>query len=87
MTVGDLKARFSMVLDEIKKGNDVEVLYGRAKKPVAILTSIEKKERKKRRVIGTYAHMGKLTEAGDGKITLEEFFGVDSLDEIEEFKL
>ena len=34
MTVGELKAQFSTVIDEVKKGNSVEVLYGRLKKPL-----------------------------------------------------
>jgi len=38
---------------------------------------------KKRRNLGTWAKKGTFTEVGDGKITLEEFFGVKSLDEIE----
>lgn len=77
MTVGDLKAQFSMVLQQIKAGNDVEILYGRSKTPVARITGVEKK----RRVLGTYK--GTFTEVGDGKITLEEFLGVNSLDEVE----
>lgn len=80
MTVGDLKAQFSMVLQQIKAGNDVEILYGRSKTPVARITGVEKVE-KKRRALGTYK--GTFTEVGDGKITLEEFLGVNSLDEVE----
>ena len=83
MTVGDLKAQFSMVLAEIKKGNEVEVLYGRAKKPVAIITAIENKKKPPRK-LGTLNGKVTFSEVGDGKITLEEFFGVESLDELEE---
>ena len=42
-----------------------------------------KKHKKKYRELGTWANKGTFTEVGDGKITLEEFFGVKSLDEIE----
>ena len=35
MTVGELKASFSEVLSQVQKGEEVQVLYGRAKKPVA----------------------------------------------------
>lgn len=38
---------------------------------------------KKRRNLGTWAKKGTFTEVSDGKITLEEFFGVKSLDKIE----
>lgn len=38
MTVGELKARFSEVLKKVEKGQSIEVVFGRAKKPVAMLT-------------------------------------------------
>lgn len=82
MTVGELKAQFSEVLDKVEQGETVEILYGRAKRPVAQIVPMEK-PKKKRRILGTYAHLGPFTEMDDGKITLEEFFGVKSLDEIE----
>ena len=80
MTVGKLKAEFSQVLEEIKMGNDVEILYGRSKKPVALLTNLDAKKKPKKRKLGTLK--GTFTEVDDGKITLEEFFGVNSLDEV-----
>ena len=40
------------------------------------------KQKKKKRILGTYAHLGPFTEMDDGKITLEEFFGVNSLEEV-----
>lgn len=62
MTVGDLKAQFSSILDEVIKGNDVEVLYGRSKKPVALITSLEKAGKKKKRELGTLSSKGTFTE-------------------------
>ncbi len=81
MTVGELKAQFSDVLDKVEQGETVEILYGRAKKPVAQIVPMEK-PKKKRRILGTYAHLGPINEVDDGKITIEEFFGVKSLDEV-----
>ena len=81
MTVGELKAQFSEVLEKVKQGETVQILYGRNKKPVAQIVSMEK-PKKKKRVLGTYANKGTFTEVGDGKITLEEFLGVNSLDEV-----
>ena len=81
MTVGELKAQFSEVLDKVEQGETVEILYGRAKKPVAQIVPMEK-QKKKKRILGTYAHLGPFTEMDDGKITLEEFFGVNSLEEV-----
>ena len=82
MTVGELKAQFSTVIDEVKQGNSVEVLYGRLKKPLAVISPVDTIEKKKRRIPGLWVGKGKLEEVDGGKITLEEFFGVNSLDEV-----
>jgi antitoxin (DNA-binding transcriptional repressor) of toxin-antitoxin stability system len=37
MAVGHMKTHFSEVLEEVKQGNRVGILYGRAKKPVAMI--------------------------------------------------
>ena len=44
MTVGDFKAQFSSVLDKVLNGDEIQILYGRSKKPVAQLTKIEEKK-------------------------------------------
>ena len=41
MTVGDFKANFSSVLKKVMDGEEVQILYGRAKKPVACLNKIK----------------------------------------------
>ena len=53
MTVGDFKAQFYSVLEEVMAGEDVQIFYGRVKKPVTTLTHIEEKPKKKR-PIGLY---------------------------------
>lgn len=73
MTVGDFKAQFSNVLELVMNGTDVNILYGRAKKPVATLSKIE--EKSGRRKIGTFDNLASFSEIDDGKITLEEFLG------------
>ncbi|MDR1956417.1 MAG: prevent-host-death protein [Treponema sp.] len=37
MPVGELKTHFSAVLESVKQGNKIGVLYGRARKPVAMI--------------------------------------------------
>lgn len=73
MTVADFKADFSSVLAQVQKGEQFQILFGRSKKPVAILSPLESS--KKRRVLGTYEGKASFSEQGDGKITLEEFLG------------
>ena len=59
MFVGELKAHFSEVLDEVRQGNKVGILYGKAKKPVAMIVPYY--EEKPDRQIGIL----------DGKITIQ----------------
>ena len=49
MTVGDFKAHFSSVLEEVMQGEEIQILYGRAKKPVACLTQMPEKIKKRRK--------------------------------------
>ncbi|MDR2398501.1 MAG: prevent-host-death protein [Spirochaetaceae bacterium] len=37
MPVGELKTHFSEVLETVKQGNKIGILYGRAKRPVAMI--------------------------------------------------
>ena len=73
MTVGEFKAQFSQVLDSVLQGEEVEILYGRAKRPVAHVSPIQRSSRK----IGTLEGIASFSEIGDGKITMEEFLGME----------
>ena len=74
MTVADFKADFSSVLSKVQMGEQFEILFGRTKKPVAILSPLES-SKKTKRILGTYEGKAKFSELGDGKISLEEFLG------------
>ena len=76
LTVGELKARFSEVLKEVEQGHTIEVVYGRARKPVAMLTPPPKPQ-KKWRMAGVLAHRGPVIFAPDFKMTAEELIGLD----------
>ena len=43
MSVGQFKANFSAALELVKGGEEVEVLYGRAKQPIARLVPVDKR--------------------------------------------
>ena len=75
MAVGELKAQFSTVLEEVQKGQKVDILYGRAKKPVATIIPYQE-EPKGERKIGILEGIAKIEFIGDGKITEEEFLGL-----------
>ena len=70
MTVGDFKSRFSQVITSVMEGEEVEILYGRAKKPVAKVSNLSKNNQK--RQIGTYVNIATFSEVGDSKISVED---------------
>jgi antitoxin (DNA-binding transcriptional repressor) of toxin-antitoxin stability system len=75
MAVGELKAQFSTILEEVKQGEKVGILYGKAKKPVAMIVPY-REEKKGRRKIGILDGKAKFRITGDGKISEEEFLGI-----------
>jgi len=75
MTVGELKTHFSQVLDHVQTGEKVQILYGRAKKPVAQIIPIT--EELPERPIGLHEGKMKFHIAEDFKFrTTEEFLGL-----------
>ncbi len=76
MTVADFKAEFSSVLARVQMGEQFQILFGRTKKPVAVLSPLEP-SKKKKRTLGTYNGKASFSEQGDGKISLEEFLGME----------
>ena len=75
MAVGELKAQFSKVLEDVKQGKKVGILYGRVKKPVAMIVPYQE-EKKPARKIGILDGKATVHISGDGKITEEEFLGL-----------
>ena len=76
MTVGELKANFSEVLAKVQQGEEFQVLYGRAKKPVARLVPME--EELPPRKIGILEGKASYTIGDDFKFkSEEEFLGLE----------
>lgn len=80
MTVGDFKAHFSSVLEEVMQGEEIQILYGRLKKPVACLTKPAEKPKRKKRPLGLYNHLGPFWEDESFEITPEWLF--DNMDDL-----
>ena len=74
LTVAELKTNFSDVLVQVKNGENVKILYGKTKKPVAIISPI--KDREKPRKLGILDGKAVFSVKGNGKISEEEFFGL-----------
>lgn len=80
LTVGEFKAHFSEVLELVKQGESVGVLYGKGKKPVAKLVPVDQAEIRKarNRKIGILEGRAKVVFADDFKMTEEEFVNLGS---------
>jgi len=75
MAVGEIKARFSAVLEEVKQGQKVDILYGRKKKPVATIIPY-REEAKGERKIGILDGKAKFEFRDDFEMTAEELFNL-----------
>lgn len=74
MTVGDFKAHFSSVLEEVMQGEEIQILYGRAKKPVARFTKYTESSKRKKRPLGMYNEKASYREDENFEITPETLF-------------
>ena len=74
LTVAEVKARFSNLLIRVKNGEKVKILYGKSKRPVAMIVPIENIN--KPRKIGVLDGKAKFTTNGNGKISEEEFLEI-----------
>ena len=74
LTVAEVKTHFSDVLVRVKNGENVKILYGKSKKPVAMIVPIENMDTPRK--IGILDGIATFTEKGDGKICEEEFLGL-----------
>jgi len=74
LTVAQIKTHFSDVLVSVKNGENVKILYGKSKKPVAMIVPME--DINTPRKIGVLDGKATFKKLGDGKITEEEFLGI-----------
>ena len=73
-TVAEVKAQFSQVLNSVKNGENVKILYGKSKKPVAMIVPL--KDIGSPRKIGLLDGKATFKTNENGKISEEEFLGL-----------
>ncbi|GHU30439.1 hypothetical protein FACS1894172_03730 [Spirochaetia bacterium] len=73
LTVAEIKTHFSDVISQVKNGENIKILYGKSKKPVAMIIPIA--DINTPRKIGILNGKATFKTTGDGKITEEEFLG------------
>ena len=76
LPVGEFKAQFSEVLEKVRQGETIEIVYGKKKTPVARIVPINGSKKKKKRKIGILDGEVKFKFAKDFKMTEEEFLGL-----------
>lgn len=72
MTVGEVKAHFSEVLDLVQKGEDVIISFGKKKEKVAVLVPFSHYQGKPRRMLGLLEGKATFTMRDDFAISDEE---------------
>ena len=73
-TVAEVKANFSDVLVKVKNGENIKILYGKSKKPVAMIVPIQDMDSPRK--IGILDGQAEFRINGDGKASEEEFLGL-----------
>lgn len=74
MAVGEVKTHFSEILEEVRHGKKVGILYGRAKKPVAMIVPFE--EKAKARKIGILDGEARIEFSDNFAMTADEMVKV-----------
>jgi antitoxin (DNA-binding transcriptional repressor) of toxin-antitoxin stability system len=75
MAVGEIKTHFSEILKEVENGKQIGILYGKAKKPVAMIVPYNK-GKKIERNIGILDGKIKIEFGDDFEMTSEELLGM-----------
>lgn len=76
LPVGELKAHFSEVLEDVQNGETIEIVYGKKKTPVARIVPIIASKKKGKRKLGILEGKVKYVFADDFKMTEEEFINL-----------
>jgi len=76
LPVGEIKAQFSEVLEKVKQGESFGILYGKKKRPIAMIVPYVDAEKKLERKIGILDGKTQIKFSEDFKMTEEEFLGL-----------
>ena len=72
INVGELKSRFSEILERVKRGEEIIISYGKTRKKVAVLIPYDRYAPKQNRRIGLFKDRGACVIHKDFKFTEEE---------------
>ena len=72
LTIGQLKARFSEVLGQLRKGQEIVISYGKKREKVAVLVPYSRYKSKPQRRLGVLRHRAQCVIHDDFKLSDEE---------------
>jgi prevent-host-death family protein len=72
LTIGELKARFSEVLDRLRDGQEIVISYGKKREKVAVLVPYSHYNGKPKRTLGLLKRTGRCVIHKDFKLSDEE---------------
>jgi prevent-host-death family protein len=76
MPVGELKARFSEVIEAVKRGEKIVVSYGKKKENLAVIVPFSQYRKKNAVRVGLLEGKAKCEFADDFEMTTEELAGL-----------
>ncbi|MGD9158041.1 MAG: type II toxin-antitoxin system Phd/YefM family antitoxin [Desulfobacteraceae bacterium] len=76
LSIGELKSRFSEIINELRKGREIVVSYGKKKEKVAVLIPYDHYKNKPERKLGILKDVGALKIHEDFKISDDEFLSL-----------
>jgi len=74
MQVGELKARFSEVVEEVKNGEEIVISYGKRRENVAVLIPYSTYQKTNKVKLGILQGRAQVTFAEDFKMDSDELF-------------
>jgi prevent-host-death family protein len=73
LQVADLKANFSEILEDVKKGEEITISYGRKKEKIAVIVPYSKYKKSMNRKLGILEGKASYEISENFKLTDEEF--------------
>ena len=52
LSVGELKSKFSKILEDVKKGEEIAISFGKKKEKIAVIVPLNKYKKRNRRKLG-----------------------------------
>jgi prevent-host-death family protein len=73
LQVGELKSKFSQIINEIKNGEEITISFGKKKEKIAVIIPYSKYKKKSSRKLGLLSKKASFSLSEDFSITDEEF--------------